>query len=176
MDDLDLIDGCLKNDRQCQKKLYDKFSPALFAVCKRYSNCESDAEDILADGFVSIFKSLNTFQKKSSLFYWMKSIIVKTAIDYFRKNKKHYNNLPIEDNISLLPNLEESKIYTKIDAHALIEIIKKMPDEWRIIFNMRIIEDLSFKEIANELNKNENTVRVYFLRGKTWLSEQLKHE
>ncbi|MDY6327477.1 MAG: sigma-70 family RNA polymerase sigma factor [Bacteroidales bacterium] len=176
MDDKDLIEGCLRNDRRCQKELYDRFSPALFAVCRRYSGSESDAEDMLAEGFVNIFASLHTVRDRKRLFFWMKSVVVKTAIDYYRRNRKHYDNLPIDENLIVPQEVDETKIYSRLDAAALTRIISGMPDEWRTIFNLRIFEDLGFKEIAEELGKNENTVRVYFLRGKNWLVEQLKDE
>lgn len=176
-DDVDeLLAGCLKNDRRCQKRLYEKFSPALFAVCRRYANSETDAEDMLADGFVSIFNSLHTYRGDSSLQHWMRSVMLKTAIDYFRKNKKHYNNQPFEDVLPKELIYDDSKIYTKLEAENILKIMEKMPEEWRVIFNLRIMEEYSFKEISDELGKNENTVRVYFLRGKKWLTDQLKNE
>lgn len=173
----ELISGCLNNDRRCQKRLYDEFSPALFAVCRRYSGSEAEAEDILVDGFMSIFRNLHTFRRESQLFTWMKAIMVKTAVDHFRKSKKHLENLPIEENIADNAAADfATDLNNKIDARQILAIVEQMPDEWRTIFNLRILEEYSFKEIAEQLEKNENTVRVYFLRAKAWLAEKMKKE
>ena len=172
----ELVTGCLKNDRISQKKLYDEYSPALFTVCRRYSNSVEDAEDVLLDGFMNIFKNLKSYRKDSSLFIWMKSVIVNTAIDHYRKNRKHIENQTLEENMFTDIPDSVTPILTKLDARQILQIVEQMPEEWRIIFNLRIMEDFSFKEIAQKLSKNENSVRVYFLRAKNWLNEKMKNE
>lgn len=172
----ELVTGCLNNDRICQKKLYDEYSPALFAVCRRYSNSVEDAEDVLLEGFMNIFKNLKSYRKDSSLFTWMKAVIVNTAIDHYRKSRKYTENQALEEEV--LSDITDSgtAIFTKLDARQILQIVEQMPEDWRIIFNLRVMEDFSFKEIAQKISKNENSVRVYFLRAKNWLNEKLKNE
>ena len=87
-DDLDLIKGCLANDRNSQRILYNKYAPKMLAVCMRYSTSKDEAEDVMIEGFMKVFTSLESFAYKSSLEVWIRSIMTHCAINSYRKNQK----------------------------------------------------------------------------------------
>lgn len=141
----------------------------------RYANSKEEAEDVMMDGFMGVFKNISTYRGESSLDSWIRSIMVKTAISHFRAEKKHLMNDSLDDKEdSLMPISErEESIVTRLEAKQVLEIVAKMPEDLRVIFNLRLVEEYSFKEIAEELEKNENTVRVYYQRARKWLIDRI---
>lgn len=171
----ELIAGCQNNNRDAQRRLYEKFAPTMLGVCMRYANSKEEAEDVMMDGFMGVFKNISTYRGESSLDSWIRSIMVKTAISHFRAEKKHLMNDSLDDKEdSLMPISErEESIFTRLEAKQVLEIVAKMPEDLRVIFNLRLVEEYSFKEIAEELEKNENTVRVYYQRARKWLIDRI---
>jgi len=141
----------------------------------RYANSKEEAEDVMMDGFMGVFKNISTYRGESSLDSWIRSIMVKTAISHFREEKKHLMNDSLDDKEdSLMPISErEESIVTRLEAKQVLEIVAKMPEDLRVIFNLRLVEEYSFKEIAEELEKNENTVRVYYQRARKWIKKSI---
>lgn len=169
-----LIQGCLQNDRKAQHELYKVYAPRLLGLCYRYTSSKEEAEDILMESFTIIFNTLDTLRQECSLETWMYHITINVAIDHYRKNKKY----PIKDsdiNAEInQPDLRDTDdIVTKLEAKQVIEIMKKMPDELRIIFNLHAIEGIALKEIAKQLDKNDSTIRVYYRRARLWLQEHI---
>ncbi|MBQ3739814.1 MAG: sigma-70 family RNA polymerase sigma factor [Bacteroidales bacterium] len=171
----ELIAGCQNNNRDAQRRLYEKFASTMLGVCMRYANSKEEAEDVMMDGFMGVFKNISTYRGESSLDSWIRSIMVKTAISHFRAEKKHLMNDSLDDKEdSLMPISErEESIVTRLEAKQVLEIVAKMPEDLRVIFNLRLVEEYSFKEIAEELEKNENTVRVYYQRARKWLIDRI---
>ncbi|MBR4786524.1 MAG: sigma-70 family RNA polymerase sigma factor [Bacteroidales bacterium] len=172
-----LIDGCLQQDRKAQYRLYELFAPAMLGVCCRYAPTKEEAEDIMIEGFASVFSSLSSFRHESSLPVWIRGIMVKTAINTFRAHKKFL----MHDEISEAQNMQTTSstggdILTKLEAQQVLALVQEMPEDWRIIFNLRIMEEYSFKEIAEELGRNENTIRVYFQRARAWLLNKINEQ
>lgn len=174
----DVIDGCLKNDRNAQHKLYEKYASTMLGICLRYAHSKEEAEDVMMEGFMTVFTKLNTFRGESSLETWIRHIMINTAINHYRSNKKYLLNDSIEDQQenTLTGPIDGEDIQTKLEAKQILEIIEKMPDDFKIIFNLRAIEEYSFKEIGEQLNKKENTVRVYFQRARFWLQNRIQTE
>lgn len=171
----ELIAGCQNNNRDAQRRLYEKFASTMLGVCMRYANSKEEAEDVMMDGFMGVFKNISTYRGESSLDSWIRSIMVKTAISHYRAEKKHLMNDSLDDKEdSLMPISErEESIVTRLEAKQVLEIVAKMPEDLRVIFNLRLVEEYSFKEIAEELEKNENTVRVYYQRARQWIKNSI---
>lgn len=170
-----LIDGCLQNDRRAQCRLYEIFAPAMLGVCCRYASSKEEAEDIMIEGFTSVFTSLSTFRRESSLQSWIRSIMVKTAINTFRAHKKFLLHEEMDEAGAFAAGSNMGgDILTKLEARQILALIQEMQEDWRVIFNLRVVEEYSFKEIAEELGRNENTIRVYFQRARAWLLERIQ--
>ncbi|MCQ2271552.1 MAG: sigma-70 family RNA polymerase sigma factor [Bacteroidales bacterium] len=167
-----LVEGCLQNDRQCQQQLYDTFAPKMLAVCMRYADTHPEAEDIMIEGFVTVFSHLNDFRGNSSLEYWIRRIMVNKALSNYRSNKKHYNYTVIEEAVQIEDDLS-SDIETTMTGRKIIEYIQQMPENLRMVFNLRIFEEYGFKEIGKEIGIPESSARVYFLRAKQWINQRI---
>ncbi len=170
----DLIDGCLRNDRKCQQELYDTFAPRMLAVCLRYAVTKHEAEDIMIEGFMQVFTHLGEFRQTSSLEFWIRQIMVNKAISNFRVNHKRYHYDIIDENVEIAD--DKADIETAMTGRKIIEIIQLMPDMFKLVFNLRVFEEYSYKDIGQELAISENNARVLFLRAKKWITEKIKDE
>lgn len=166
--DIELIEKCISGDRKYQELFYKKFSKKMYNICQSYANSGDDAKDILQDGFVKIFTSLNTYNGVGSLEGWVRKIIVNTAIDFYRKRLKEMRNVNIDD-VYDLPF--ESSVLDEINSKELIELIHKLPEGAKLIFNLFVIEGYSHEEIARKLNISTGTSKSQVSRAKSLLKD-----
>ena len=167
-----IIDKCRKGDRSAQKKLYDYLAPKMFAVCLRYMGDRMPAEDILQDGFITLFSKLDSYSGEGSFEGWAREIFVNTALMSLRKT----DALKLSDDLEEAGNLS-SDISTQIQNIGYKEIMKivmKLPDGYRTVFNMFVVEGFSHKEIAQALNISEVTSRSQLQRARMILQEKIK--
>lgn len=171
--DRELIEGCIKQDRKCQKALYEKFKLNMMGVCMRYTNSKEEAEDILVEGFMKVFSSLSNYRYECSLKTWIYTIMVNNAISHFRKNSKmdckYLDDLNIESEYATSDTINEI-----FGVKNIMKIVQMMPPGYRVVFNLFAIEGYSHKEIAKELNITESTSKSQFLRARKWLMKRIK--
>jgi RNA polymerase sigma factor (sigma-70 family) len=171
MTDEELVKECVSGNAIAQKKFYDLFARKMMGVCLRYSKDYNEAQDVLQDGFVKIFNKLPAFESKGSLEGWVRRIIVNTALDAYRKAKKHQNNVDI-DSVSYLLDSDDYTI-ENINADDLLKIIHAIPEGYRVVFNLFAIEGYSHKEIAERLGVTESTSKSQFSRARKMLRKIL---
>jgi RNA polymerase sigma factor (sigma-70 family) len=166
----ELIDGCAKGDRASQKALYDRYCRKMLVYCLRYAKSTPEAEDILQEGFVKVFKNITQFRSESKLDTWMTRIMINTALNHQRQ--KLYM-LPMLDVTEIhLPENEEISL-AGFHLSELVALIQSLPDGCRIVFNLFAIEGYSHKEIAEMLGVSEGTSKSQYNRAKTLLRAKL---
>jgi RNA polymerase sigma factor (sigma-70 family) len=168
----ELIEGCRKDDRVSQKALYERYCRKMLVVCLRYSKSSAEAEDILQEGFVKVFKGLKDFRRESRLDTWMTRIMVNTALNVQRKKLYLYPMVDVED--INLPDVEVSM--SSVHFSQLLEMIQALPHGCQVVFNLFAIEGFSHKEIAEQLGISEGTSKSQFARAKSLLQERLLKE
>ena len=171
INDADLIKGCINNDRRMQEELYTRFAPKMYAVCLRYAGNAEEAEDILQEGFIKIFKKLASFRSEGSFEGWIRRIFVNTSIEHFRR--KTYMQ-PISEQEE---NTMEGKSLSVLDSLAekdLIDLIQQLSPGYRTVFNMYIVEGYTHKEIGELLGISEGTSKSQLSRAKVILQEMVK--
>lgn len=172
MKDLQLILAkCKTGDRQAQKSLYDFYSPLFCSICLRYIKNSIAAEDVMIQGFYKIFKNINQFQDKGSFEGWMKRIIVNESLMYLRQRKNF--NLSLEQSHFEIHDTEEL-IQSKIEYQELLELLSFLPDGYRTIFNMYVIEGYKHREIAEALGISINTSKSQLIQAKKKVKELIK--
>jgi len=172
MDEKELVEKCLGNDKSAQKLLYDTYSSQMMGLCMRYANSREEGEDILIEGFTKIFSNLQNFRFDCSLGAWMRRIMVNTAISHFRMHHKHHNTLPLENAEGELRGTHELPS-DHIQEKELLALIQRMPETYRVIFNLAVIEGYSHQEIGAMLDIQESTSRSQLTRARNWLKERL---
>jgi RNA polymerase sigma-70 factor (ECF subfamily) len=172
MDDLTLVNECAKGNSKAQRALFDKFAPKMLAVCQRYLRNNQEAEDVLQDGFVKVFQKIVDFKMEGSLEGWIRRIVVNTALDTIRKNKKLLDDVQVEE-VQYKVSFTDHQ-FDGMDLAQLMKLINEMPDGYRIVFNMFAIEGYSHKEIADTLGVTENTSKSQYSRARAFLRTQLE--
>ncbi|TSJ46352.1 RNA polymerase sigma factor [Fluviicola chungangensis] len=172
MDDLTLVNECAKGNSKAQRALFDKFAPKMLAVCQRYLRNTQEAEDVLQDGFVKVFQKIVDFKMEGSLEGWIRRIVVNTALDTIRKNKKLLDDVQVEE-VQYKVSFTDHQ-FDGMDLAQLMKLIDEMPDGYRIVFNMFAIEGYSHKEIADTLGVTENTSKSQYSRARAFLRTQLE--
>ncbi len=167
------IRDCLRNRRVAQKRLYDLYAAKMYGVCMRYAKNHHDAQDILQDGFIAVFKYLHTFKNKGSFEGWMRRIMVNTAVRHYKEKITHLSIDKMEEGFL---NNELKEECSRVELNELTEIIQTLPAQYRIVFNMNAIEGYSHKEIANILKISEGTSRSNYLRARSILKNKLEQE
>lgn len=171
------IETYKSNNRISQKKLYDEYSPRLYSICLRYTNDYDIADDILQNSFIKIFKNIQNIKATTevSLYCWLKTIVVNTAITH--KTSKHESKEFVSLNdIDIASDINNDDYCSNYDVSTdiLLKIIQELPEGYRKVFNMYVIDDYSHKEIAEKLNISESTSKTQYLRAKESIKLKLK--
>lgn len=166
-----MIYACQKNDRKAQKLLMETFAPYLFSISKRYTRDDQEAKDVIQDAFISIYGNIQNYKSEAGAFKsWIRRITVNAALQKLRKTYRKREILPevIHDDRSVLP-----EIYEKFDANDLMGVINKLPNMYREVFNLYVIEGYRHKEISEMLNMKESSSRAVLARSKKMIREYL---
>lgn len=173
MNDEEMLEGCKANREVAQKYLFERYARVMTGVCMRYADRYDEAQDIVQDGFVKVFKKIETFSGSGSLEGWIRRIMVNTALDYLRKIKNERFNLSIDDVEYSLK--EDQVIESSMQADDLLKVIKTLPAGYRTVFNMYAIEGYTHREIAEKLEISENTSKSQYSRARSLLQKKLEH-
>ena len=163
-----IINGCKKNKRSAQDCLYKKYSPVLFGICLRYCKSKPEAEDVLQDSFVKIFKHIGTYTPGKSFEGWMKRIVINTAITNYRKEKKRSYHQDISEVEFSHPD-QSYDYHHEYTQEELLNAINRLPPGYKLVFNMYAIEGYKHREIADILNIDINTSKSQLSRAKKQL-------
>lgn len=166
-----LISGCQNGDRRAQKQLYEAFSGKMMGVCLRYCKDRETARDLLHDGFLKVYSHIVDYEGKGSFEGWIRRIMINTALEHIRRQNDEGFRLNIEEAYTLSNG--DLSILDKMQAEELIKLIQKLPNIYRTVFNLFVVEGYSHKEIADEMNITESSSRVYLTRAKQSLQEML---
>lgn len=167
-----IVAACQKGERSAQKALYETFAPKMMGVCMRYAADRESAEDFLQDGFIRVFENIGKFRFEGSFEGWMRRVIVNMIIESFRKKK-------IETELTDdFPDKEESESDEELQTDApslnvLLELIHQLPERYRLVFNLYVMEERTHDEIAKELGISSGTSKSNLSRARKWLQERL---
>lgn len=173
----DHIEGCVKNDRESQKKIYSSFYGYAMSICDRYSGHYEDAVEILNDGFLKIFREIRHYKPAyadttASFKGWLRKIMVYTAIDHFRKNKKHMRNAQLDaTNLQVVAPYENA--LDKLTYDEIRKAIQQLSPAYRTVFNLFVIEGMSHDEIAKKLGVTTGTSKSNLAKARIQLQKIL---
>lgn len=170
MTDRELILGCIREERDCQLEVFRRYSGKMLSVCLRYSRHHMEAEDILQDAFIKVFDNIDKFQHKGSFEGWIRRIVVNTALKNYQKSsyKKERIGLETYEDQPLAP-----EALSTLSEQELLKLISKLPDGYRQVFNLYVIEGYSHKEIAEMLSIGESTSRSQLVKARNILKTQV---
>jgi RNA polymerase sigma factor (sigma-70 family) len=168
----DIISGCINGNRQSQEELYKLLSPKMFAVCRQYASDESEACDFMQEGFVSMFMKITSYRGDGSFEGWVRKIMVNTALQSIRKKNRLYL---LNEEITEDADYETPDVLNEIDAEHILEMIRKLPVNQRMVFNLFAIEGYNHAEIANMTGMTENTSKSHLHRARIALKGMIEN-
>ncbi len=172
-DELDaIIKGCVKKQYKFQKLLYEKYASLLYAICLRYLKNTDDAKDALQDGFIKIYEKIDTFSFNGSFEGWIKRLVVNNCLMILRNKKKIGFEQAWDDNYETVEEEEEDGD-TYVDPKILFGLIQDLPEGYRTIFNLYVVDGFSHKEIAEKIGINEGTSKSQLARAKKLLRSKI---
>lgn len=172
MDHHQLVKDCLKADPAAQRLLYHHFAESMLGVCYRYTKSIHDAEDVLQEGFIKVFRHLGQYKFEGELGGWIRKIMVNTAINYLKKNSAYKNELSFND--SPLHPVSDEDPQTNLFAKELADLIRQLPPGYQIIFNLHAVEGYTHIEIGKMLGINDGTSRSQYARARGLLISWIK--
>ena len=172
-DQASLVEGCKKGDRKAQEVLYQQFGRRMFGVCLRYAHDYATAEDILQDGFIKVYNGISGFRGEGSLEGWIRRIIVNTAIEQYRKSVRLHVLMEYEERYA--DPIEENAL-SDLKLEDLLNLIQELPDGFRTVFNLHVIEGYTHKEIAEKLEISEGTSKSQLARARKLLQKKILKE
>lgn len=167
-----LIDDCKKGNRSSQKELYKQFYSYGMNVCLHYSKNKQEAQEIMNDGFLKVFKNIHQFEFKGAFKAWLRKILVRTALDYHKKHHKHSETLEIR-------YLQEPSIgnpaIDRLTLNRVLEIVQQLPPSYRTTYLLHVVEGYSHPEIAKNLGVSVGTSKSNLAKAKKKLNQLLKN-
>ena len=169
--DKELIERCLENDPRAQELLYKRFSRRMYGVCLRFARNTLEADDILQEGFIKVFTFLKDFRQAGSFEGWVRRTFVNTAINYYHSKENEWKETTLDKAEFLQSNSED--VLEKISTEDLLDVIQQLPEGYRMVFNLYVIEGYNHQEIAEMLHISENTSKSQLSRARMALQERL---
>ncbi len=168
----ELIKACLSGDRSAQRDIFQLYSGKMMAVCMRFAKNRQEAEDVLQDAFVKVFTHMQEFANTGSFEGWIRRIIINTAI---RNNVKKHTIFEELDPEHLKEDLVPPEVFSLLSEEELIRLITSLPDGYRMVFNLYVIEGFTHKEIAELLHIEEATSRSQLAKARRMLQDKVNH-
>jgi RNA polymerase sigma-70 factor (ECF subfamily) len=170
-----IIEGCLRNEHKSQYQLYQMFYSSMTSVCMRYCKDREEANDMVQEGFIKVFKNLTRYEFKGSFEGWMRRIFVNNAIDNIRRKKKDHLLLGEDEKMDAFSEFEKDPldIEGELDPEIVMEAIQKLTPAYKAVFSLYVIEEYSHKEIAEMLNISVGTSKSNLAKAKQNLRKYL---
>lgn len=167
-----LLAACLKGQPEAQRQLYERYKTPMYRLCLRYAADATEAEDMLQEGFIRVFSDLPQFRGEGALGGWIRQVVLRSALQFLRKrlrqgawvSEEHIPEQPAPDTAS----------ETQDEAQRIVQLLQKLPEGYRAVFNLFVIEEFSHKEIAEMLGISENTSKTQLFKAKAMLRRHLE--
>ena len=171
---IDVVEQCKLNDRKAQLKLYQQYCEGMFCVAMRFLKNEDDAEDVLQESFIKAYEKIHQFQGEVSFGAWIKRIVINKSIDFLKTRKDM--TVRLDESYMHITEDEDWTVEEGISLETIKNEIEKLPEKYRYVVMMFLMEGYDHAEISQILGLTETNCRTRLLRGKGLLKEALKHK
>ncbi|MGK0139138.1 MAG: RNA polymerase sigma-70 factor (ECF subfamily) [Algoriphagus sp.] len=167
----EILDGCLKNRGSAQKALYERFYGFSKSIAMRYASGSDEVEEMMNDGFLKIFSKMELYDRSQSFEAWFKTVMVRTSIDYYRKNHSRVAMVDIDD-IHYLSY--DDHLLERLSAEEILDLMQHLPPAYKTVFSLFIVDGYSHAEIGEMLGINEGTSRSNLSKARVKMQELIK--
>jgi RNA polymerase sigma-70 factor (ECF subfamily) len=168
MTESEIIQGCLEHKASAQEKLYALYSRRMMAICLRYTRTRMEAEDVFHEAFVKVFKNIHTWQG-GSFEGWMRRIFVNASINHYHQSKKYFDHVDSSYAETMINSSDN--VISELSNQELLEMIDRMPDGYKMIFNLYVVEGYNHGEIAEMLDIAEGSSKSQLSKAKNYLKK-----
>jgi RNA polymerase sigma-70 factor (ECF subfamily) len=165
-----LIEGCIKQKRASQKDLYKALYSYALGICMRYTDSKEEAQEVMNDGFMKVFQRIKKYDRQRPFKPWFTRVLINTAIDHFKKKEKYAFETPLDESVELG---SEQTIEGNMAYEEILEMVRKLPPQYRAVFNLRAIEGYQHDEVAEILGISVGTSKSNYARAKAKLQHYL---
>ena len=170
-----LVEACQKQDSRAQVQFYERYKAKLMGVCQRYGRTVVEAEDIFQEGILKIFDKISELKKPESVDSWVKTVMIRHAIDYYKQETRIQNRYTSIERIETDWESDDYQaIFSKLNTEVLLSTINELPDGYRLVVNLYFIDGYPHADIAQLLGISEGTSRSQLLRGRNLLIKKLE--
>lgn len=174
-----IIEGCKKGNRKAYYQLYTKYASVMLGVCFRYTKSHMEAQDVLQEGFIKVFQKMDTFKGLGSFEGWIRRIMVNTAINYYKANRKYATSIEMDSgkkeiNDALNEDTHQVIIEEVIPKEVLMQLIQDLPDGYRMVFSLYVFDELKHAEIADLLDISVNTTKSQLSKARKTLRQKIE--
>jgi RNA polymerase sigma factor (sigma-70 family) len=166
-----LLDGCRKGKPGSQEALYKRFASAMYGICLQYASGEEDAQDMMQDGFIKVFKKLDQVKNPAAFPGWIRRVMINTALEKYRSRILLQR---IDDVIEEADQPGDDGIFDNLTCQELVELIQTLSPQYRLVFNLYAIEGYSHQEIGEALGISVGTSKSNLSRARSILQEKIK--
>ncbi|WP_163378917.1 RNA polymerase sigma factor [Cyclobacterium sp. SYSU L10401] len=166
-----IIDQCCQGQSQAQYELFKHTYPYAMGICARFSSGPEEAKEILNDGFLKVFTQIKRYSPDLSFAGWLRKILINTAIDHYRKNKK-YNDQHVEI-VQEVDRPDAEKTLSQLHAEDILKLVQCLPPAYRMVFTLYVVEAFSHKEIAEKLGISIGTSKSNLSKARLKLQQAL---
>ena len=174
MNEEELIEGCLNGSLRHQRMLYERYAPKMMGLCMRYAASEAEAEDMLQEGFVTIFRKLESYAGRGELGAWIRRVVLNSALMTYRKNRKFQMQVDMEGLEYFMES--DDNVFSRLSARDLMYMVQQLPAGYRIVFNLYAIEGYTHPEIAQQLDISVGTSKSQYSRARAMLRQMIANE
>ncbi|MEO6684565.1 MAG: RNA polymerase sigma factor [Dyadobacter sp.] len=173
----ELVLACQRLEPSAQTIFYERHKAKLTGICLRYAKTKAEAEDIFQEAFIKVFKNLNEVKDVGSIDSWVKSVVIRTAINYYnRTTKGELLHASIDDFSKELESGDYNTIIEQLNVEVLLQIINQLPDNYRMVVNLHLIDGYTHAEIAAIMSISDSTSRSNFMRARHLLMKKLQEK
>lgn len=168
---LKVLEGCEANKGSAQKQLFENYYGLAKRICLRYAASSDEVDEMINDGFLKIFAKISFYDRKQSFEAWFRTVLVRTCIDYYRKNSPKVSFIDVQEARYLEQN---DYLLERLSAEEILELVQKLPPSYRMVFSLNVVEGYSHAEIGEMLGINEGTSRSNLAKARMKLQEWVK--
>lgn len=167
----EVLDGCLQGKQSAQKQLYEQYYSFAKGICLRYAGSQEQAEEMVNDGFLKVLANLVHYDRSQVFEAWFRTVVVRTSIDYYRRNQNRTSFIDIEE----VPEVGyQDELLEKLSAEEILQLVQQLPPAYRTVFSLYVVEGYLHTEIAEALGINEGTSRSNLAKARMKLQEWIK--
>jgi len=172
LNEIELVRGCMVNDRLAQEQLYKQFHGPMSSICIRYTRNEHDAVEVLHSGFLKVFKNIDRFDaSKASLYTWIRTIMVNTAIDFLRQKSRWFVSHPEPEKVE--SGGIEPEAVQRLSVQELLKLVQCLPPATQAVFNLYVIDGYTHKEIGKLLGISDGTSKWHLSEARRLMQQYL---